>query len=79
LGELGTGNLTSSLVPVPVTGGLKFVSISALGDHTCALTVAGEAYCWGQNVYGELGAPTVEQCAYNIACSTTPILVSDPQ
>jgi alpha-tubulin suppressor-like RCC1 family protein len=58
---------------------LTFVSISALGDHTCALTAAGEGYCWGQNRYGELGAPTTEQCAFGIACSTSPIRVSDPQ
>lgn len=79
VGQLGNGLTTNSLVPVPVGGGLKFVAISALGEHTCALTAAGEAYCWGMNQYGELGAPTTEQCAFGIACSTSPIRVSDPQ
>jgi alpha-tubulin suppressor-like RCC1 family protein len=60
-------------------GGLKFVAISALGDHTCALTATGAAYCWGQNQYGELGAATAEQCSFAIPCSTTPMLVSDPE
>jgi alpha-tubulin suppressor-like RCC1 family protein len=79
LGELGTGDTVPSLKPVAVTGGLQFVSISALGDHTCAVTAAGEAYCWGQNLFGELGASTTELCRASTPCSTTPILVSDPQ
>ena len=29
--------------------------MSAGGNHTCALTPAGDAYCWGTNDYGEIG------------------------
>jgi len=37
-------------VDVPPT-----VTLVAAGEHTCALTTAGLAYCWGYNGNGELG------------------------
>jgi alpha-tubulin suppressor-like RCC1 family protein len=57
-GQLGIGTMDVAAhpVPAPVSGGIAFASISAgLGSHTCALTPAGSAYCWGQNVFGALG------------------------
>lgn len=69
-GELGTGNYFDTDMPSPVAGGLLFASISAGGDsiqqkpplpplrvesHTCAITTAGAAYCWGSNRSGQLG------------------------
>lgn len=44
--------------PQPVVGGLTFTSIYANWATTCALTVAGEAYCWGDNTKGQLGIGT---------------------
>src|SRR3990172_1555574 len=60
-GELGTGTTASSLHPMQVAGGLKFVSISAGTYHTCGMTSTGGAYCWGYNGYGQLGDGTLTQ------------------
>lgn len=43
-----------SLVPVAVSTNLKFTSISAGDEHTCALS-GTRAYCWGSNLRGQLG------------------------
>lgn len=35
--------------------GRRFTSVSAGDRHTCAITGAGETWCWGENRYGQLG------------------------
>ena len=55
-GELGGGTTHSSIgTPVLVSGGLAFKNISAGHFHTCAVTTADRAYCWGSNSSGTLG------------------------
>ena len=60
-GQLGDDNSpNNSDTPVLVQGGLTFATVSAGGVHnsntgTCGLTTSGEAYCWGDNRYGQLG------------------------
>lgn len=44
--------------PVTLESDLRFKAVAAGGDHTCGLTTDGEAYCWGMNRVGQLGAPT---------------------
>ena len=60
-GQLGNGTHganTGSNVPVLVSGGLAFASVSAgagVGPHSCGITTSGAAYCWGNNRFGQLG------------------------
>ena len=54
----GDGTNTASNVPVAVSGGLAFRSVSAANHHSCGVTTAGVAYCWGDNRCGALGDGT---------------------
>ena len=50
-GQLGAGSKISSNVPVAVVlpdGGSGWTVVSAGQSHTCALTIGGGAYCWGE-------------------------------
>lgn len=63
-GQLGDGTYTQSNIPVqvldpagnaPLSGA---VAIAAGQSHSCAVTNAGAALCWGDNSKGELGDGT---------------------
>jgi alpha-tubulin suppressor-like RCC1 family protein len=59
-GQLGDGTGTGSNVPAAVStsgvlAGKVLIGISAGYEHTCALSVAGTAYCWGADHYGQIG------------------------
>ena len=58
-GQLGDGTNTQSSVPVQVVGltsGMSTVSVGT--EFACALSLAGEARCWGSNSVGQLGDGT---------------------
>jgi alpha-tubulin suppressor-like RCC1 family protein len=58
-GQLGDGKATGNEdVPVPVSGGHKFSTVSAGGLFTCGRTTVGSVYCWGRNSDGQLGDGT---------------------
>jgi large repetitive protein len=57
-GQLGTGTTNDNGVdlPVQVTGLTNVVTIASGHYHSCAVTTAGAAMCWGDNGEGELGS-----------------------
>lgn len=55
-GRLGNGTITTpSQRPVAVAGAHLFRQVVAGNLHTCGVTTSDEAYCWGNNKYGQLG------------------------
>ena len=65
-GQLG-GRVPSSAglsaVPVSVAGGITFKALTLGGRHTCGLDADGEAFCWGDNQFGQLGNGSSESAA----------------
>src|SRR5687768_12268906 len=53
------------LTVIPTTA---FASLDAGESHACALTSAGQAWCWGRNAMGQLGDSTA-------SVRTTPVQV----
>ncbi|WP_420125701.1 hypothetical protein [Longimicrobium sp.] len=86
-GELGRDTLTDSCggsqvprcssVPLAVSGGLRFTRISVgENNHVCALTAAGEAWCWGQNAHDQLATSAApDRCALDLPCLRAPVRV----
>jgi hypothetical protein len=74
IGQLGIGSQDSVPHPIraPVTGNLSFASLDA-AQRTCALTAAGNAYCWGvvlvitQGGVTSLGSPAPTPVSGGIA------------
>lgn len=85
-GQLGSvteqlcGSRACSTVPIAVAGGLTFESLSSGLLHACGITVAGELYCWGYDLDGQLGVGgATEVCSTPpTPCSRMPVRVADP-
>ena len=43
----------------PLVPAIHFAQVSAGNVHSCAVTTAGVAYCWGNNIHGQLGDATL--------------------
>jgi hypothetical protein len=69
-GQLGNGSREEySRSFVPVEGRLAFKSLSAGRNHTCGVTKAGAAYCWGANQAGQLGNGSTDGSAVPVPVS----------
>ena len=49
------GSVVTSPQTCPSTGVSRFASLTAGFNHSCGLDASGQAWCWGYDVYGELG------------------------
>lgn len=73
-GQLGNGTMTNSAIPVSISGGLNFASMSAGALHACGPvknssangTVFSYAYCWSDNSFGQPGKGTTTNSAIPI-------------
>lgn len=74
-GQLADGSTISRPVPTPVSGGLKFSSLSAGGNHTCGITQNGDLYCWGDAHAGQLGDGRSGEGVY----SSIPVAIPIPK
>jgi alpha-tubulin suppressor-like RCC1 family protein len=77
VGQLGDGvaDASSTHRPVPVTGGLTFTVLESGLYHTCGVTAAGAAYCWGRNDFGQLGTSTSTSACQDSPCAAAPMPV----
>jgi alpha-tubulin suppressor-like RCC1 family protein len=78
-GELGIGSTTDSHVPAAVTtsgvlSGRILTQITGGGTATCALDSTGAAYCWGDDVDGDLGNNSTTESNVPVAVTTSGVL-----
>jgi alpha-tubulin suppressor-like RCC1 family protein len=58
-GQIGDGRSAfRTSRPTRVSGGLQFAQLSAGRAHTCGITIDDRAYCWGENLNGQVGDGT---------------------
>lgn len=85
VGQLGDGTFIDRPNPVVVAQPLRFTSLSAgggfvfIGKHTCGVS-DGSVYCWGNNVFGELGVQSGGvPCFEGHLCYPSPVRVGRPR
>jgi alpha-tubulin suppressor-like RCC1 family protein len=67
------------LEPTVVETPLAFDRVAMGYGHSCMLTSAGDAWCWGNNDNGQLGSTTTQTCSGgNVPCSWQPVQAAAP-
>lgn len=77
-GQFGTGNTTSSLIPVPVSNvsDKKMAGFAAGDVHSCASYTDGSMGCWGTNTSGQLGDGTLNQSLGGVSPNVSEKIIS---
>lgn len=75
MGQLGNGANTQSLIPVAVsmTGALSGKTLRSLTvryRETCGIATDNQSYCWGSNIYGQLGNNSTADSNVPVAVNT---------
>jgi alpha-tubulin suppressor-like RCC1 family protein len=83
IGQQGNGSLGTAqqVTPGPVAGNRRFTQIRVGFRHSCALTAAGAAFCWGDNGAGQLGTGSATgpaDCG-GFGCSARPVRAAGPR
>ncbi len=70
LGDAQVGDGVYRATPVRVPGNHRFTQLVTFARFTCGLSIDQQAYCWGNNGWGALGAGS------NVGYSATPLAVA---
>jgi alpha-tubulin suppressor-like RCC1 family protein len=66
--------------PTPVAGRTVFLSISAHDNNACGLSSSNQVFCWGSNLYFQVGATTSDACQVGTSprwpCAWSPTLTA---
>ena len=82
IGRFGDPALPNESVntPSPVAGGQTFKQIAAQGDNACALSTSNQVFCWGSNLFKQIGAATTDTCQIGVQpawpCAMGPVQVT---
>lgn len=75
-GQLGNGTTSAGATtnPVAVNTPVGFSTITGGLSHSCGLSAAGDAYCWGHNLEGQLGNGSTTDESSPVAVTGWPAL-----
>ncbi|MGH7445716.1 MAG: RCC1 domain-containing protein [Longimicrobiales bacterium] len=79
LGQLGIGTAgPAQWTPARVDSNVIFADVAVGFNHSCAVSLSGTAYCWGENGYGEMGAGWVAVPGMAAELQPRPVRLSGP-
>jgi alpha-tubulin suppressor-like RCC1 family protein len=77
-GQLGDGSTTNRSSPVQVTAlGTTVAEVALRGLHSCARKTDDSLWCWGYNIYGQLGDGTTTDRSTPVAVTTLGATVAE--